>query len=83
MAVPHVSGLAALLATVNPSLTAAGLRAAIDGSAVDLGAPGQDPVFGYGRIDVARAVSAAAAAVEAPTETPAPPEPAPDPSDPE
>jgi subtilisin family serine protease len=88
MAAPHVSGLAALLATVNPTLTAAGLRAAIDGSAVDLGAPGLDPVFGYGRIDVARAVAAAAASVEPPTEEPAPPEPpleepAADPSDPE
>jgi thermitase len=85
MSAPHVSGLAALLATVNPSLTAAGLRAAIDGSAVDLGAPGLDPVFGYGRIDVAKAVSAAAAAVDQPAPAPAPPpaEPAPDPSDPE
>jgi subtilisin family serine protease len=85
MSAPHVAGLAALLATVNPSLTAAGLRAAIDGSAVDLGAPGLDPVFGYGRIDVAKAVSAAAAAVDQPAPAPAPPpaEPAPDPSDPE
>jgi serine protease len=88
MAAPHVSGLAALLATVNPSLTAAGLRAAINGSAVDLGAAGPDPVFGNGRIDVARAIAAAGAAVEPPAEEPAPEtppaeEPAPDPSDPE
>ena len=46
MAAPQVSGLAALVATVNPSLNAAGLRAVIDGSAVDLGAPGLDPLFG-------------------------------------
>jgi len=87
MAAPHVSGLGALLATVNPSLTAAGLRAAIISSAVDLGAPGRDPVFGYGRIDVARAVAAAAAGSEGPVEQPAPAdpveEPAPDASDPE
>jgi subtilisin family serine protease len=88
MAAPHVSGLAALLATVNPSLNAAGLRSAIDSSAVDLGTPGLDPVFGYGRIDVARAVAAAGAATEPPTEEPAPEpppleEPAADPSDPE
>ena len=66
MAVPHVSGLAALLATVNPSLNAAGLRSVIESSAVDLGAPGLDPVFGYGRIDVARAVAAAGASVAEP-----------------
>jgi thermitase len=89
MSAPHVSGLAALLATVNPSLTAAGLRAAINTSAVDLGTPGWDTFFGWGRIDVARAVAAAAAAVEPPVEEPPveePPvaqEPAPDPSDPE
>jgi thermitase len=88
MSAPHVSGLAALLATVNPSLTAAGLRAVIDGTAVDLGEPGLDPVFGYGRIDVARAVAAAGAAVEEPPSEIPPPseppaEPAPDPSNPE
>lgn len=83
MAVPHVSGLAALLATVNPTLTAAGLRQVIDSSAVDLGEPGLDPVFGYGRIDVARAVAAAGASVGAPAPAPAPEEPAPDASNPE
>jgi thermitase len=88
MAAPHVVGLAALLATVNPALNAAGLRAAIISSADDLGDAGYDPVFGWGRIDVARAVAAAAASVEPPAEEPAPEEPpaaepAPDPSDPE
>ena len=85
MAAPQVSGLAALVATVNPSLNAAGLRSVIDGSAVDLGAPGLDPLFGYGRIDAARAVAAAGASVGGPVEEPAPPppaeEPAPVPSD--
>jgi thermitase len=73
MAAPHVSGLAALLASVNPSLNAAGLRSVIESSAVDLGAPGPDPVFGSGRIDVARAVAAAGASVDqpAPQEPPA------------
>jgi thermitase len=78
MAVPHVSGLAALLATVNPSLTAAGLRAAITASADDLGAPGYDPEFGFGRINVARAVGAASGATEPEPEPPAE-EPAPGP----
>ena len=71
MAAPHVSGLAALLATVNPSLTAAGIRAAIIASAVDLGAPGLDPVFGFGRIDVASAVAAAGASTDPAPEPPA------------
>jgi serine protease len=88
MAAPHVSGLAALLATVNPSLNALGLRAAIVASARDLGDPGYDPLFGWGRIDVARAVAAVGAAMEPPVEEPAPDvppvaEPAPDPLDPE
>jgi subtilisin family serine protease len=83
-AVPHVAGLAALLATVNPTLNAAGLRQVIDSSAVDLGAPGPDPLFGNGRIDVARAVAAAGASVGEPAPAPEPtPEPAPDPSNPE
>jgi subtilisin family serine protease len=72
MAAPQVSGLAALVATVDPSLNAAGLRAVIDGSAVDLGAPGLDPLFGWGRIDAARAVAAAGASVGGPVEEPAP-----------
>jgi thermitase len=75
MAAPHVSGLAALLASVEPSLSAAGLRAAIIASADDLGAPGWDPVFGFGRIDVARGVAAAGAsepAPEPPAEEPPP-----------
>ena len=61
-------------------------RSVIDSSAVDLGAPGLDPLFGYGRIDAARAVAAAGASVGAPVEEPAPTpppaeEPAPEPSD--
>lgn len=53
MAAPHVSGALALL-------LAAGLepQAAIErllGTATDLGRPGRDDEFGYGRIDLARA----------------------------
>jgi thermitase len=85
MAAPHVSGLAALLATVNPTLGAAALRAVMASTAADLGAPGPDPEFGAGRIDVARAVGAAAASVGGgPVEEPAPQEPPvqPPPADP-
>ena len=72
MAAPHVSGLAALLATVNPGLDAAGLRWLIVSSARDVGAPGYDPQTGYGRIDVAAAVRAAGASID-PEPVPAPP----------
>jgi thermitase len=64
MAAPHVSGLAALLATVNPGLDAAALRWYIILSSRDVGAPGYDPEFGYGRIDVASAVRAVGASIE-------------------
>jgi subtilisin family serine protease len=84
MSAPHVSGLAALLATVNPGLNATGLRAVISSSVDDVGAPGHDPLFGWGRINVARAVAAAGAGEEPPPE-PEPPveEPAPGATGPE
>jgi thermitase len=82
MSAPHVSGLAALLATVNPGLDALGLRRVIVASARDTGAPGYDPEFGHGRIDVAAAVRAAGASIDP---VPAPPveEPPPVPTGPE
>ena len=52
---PHVAGLAAMLVPTlgrNPGA----IRAAIQGSADDLGAPGTDPHYGKGRINVARAL---------------------------
>jgi lantibiotic leader peptide-processing serine protease len=54
-ATPHVSGLAALMVERygrNPSQ----IKNAIRKSADDLGQPGNDPYFGAGRINVARAV---------------------------
>ncbi|MGH9274030.1 MAG: S8 family serine peptidase [Acidimicrobiales bacterium] len=70
MAAPHVSGaLAVLLGTgLSP-------QAAIDrllSTATDLGPAGRDSTFGYGRIDLARAVGPAPAATTTPT-TSAPP----------
>jgi subtilisin family serine protease len=55
MAAPHVTGLAALLVEDvgrNPGL----IRARIQQSADDLGAPGIDPYYGKGRINVGQAV---------------------------
>lgn len=59
MATPHVSGLAALLLSYNPTLKPADLRQIIQNSAHDLGDAGWDPYFGYGRIDAAAALDTA------------------------
>jgi len=52
MACPHVSGLAALILGVDPTLTPAEVRQIIRDGAVDLGPAGFDRAYGYGRIDV-------------------------------
>jgi len=51
MAAPHVSGLAALVASVRPDLTNEDIRQAIRSGSDDLGDRGFDEYFGYGRID--------------------------------
>ncbi|MBX6394859.1 MAG: S8 family serine peptidase, partial [Alicyclobacillaceae bacterium] len=56
MAAPHVAGLAALIWTQNPRLTAAQVREIVQRSAVDAGPPGKDPQYGYGVINVSAAV---------------------------
>jgi len=57
-AAPHVAGLAALVRSVNPALTAEEVRAAINANATDVGAPGFDIEFGNGRIDVGATIAA-------------------------
>ena len=54
MATPHVSGAAALVWDGHPRATAASVRAWLDAAALDLGARGRDPVFGFGRLDLAK-----------------------------
>ncbi len=56
MATPHVVGLAALIWSYAPSLSNAEVRTLIENSADDLGIPGWDPEFGYGRINAANAL---------------------------
>jgi subtilisin family serine protease len=63
MASPMVAGLAALMLEIRPDLTAAEVQQLLEASAVDLGAPGRDPVFGAGRIDAAAALRATRAYV--------------------
>jgi subtilisin family serine protease len=62
MATPFVSGLAGLALSLQPSLTPVEVSAALAAGADDLGPPGWDPEFGHGRINAARALTAAAAA---------------------
>ena len=57
MAVPHVSALAALLLSLRPDYSPADLRAVIQQTAIDVGDPGIDDFFGYGRIEADAAVA--------------------------
>jgi subtilisin family serine protease len=55
MATPFVSGVAALLA--GQGLTSQQIIDCLTSTADDLGLPGRDPVFGYGRVNAYRAVT--------------------------
>jgi subtilisin family serine protease len=60
-AAPHVAGVAALLLGANPHLTRSELYTVLTSTAVDLGEPGRDSVYGFGRVDAAAALNAALA----------------------
>ena len=57
-AAPIVTGIASLLLSRSPSLTAAQLRNILTSSARDVGAPGVDQFSGYGLVDAAAALAA-------------------------
>ncbi|MDX1611319.1 MAG: S8 family serine peptidase [Candidatus Thermoplasmatota archaeon] len=59
MSSPMVAGLAALVWSVDVLLTNAQVRCILIATAQDIGEPGHDPYFGFGRIDAAQAVQAA------------------------
>ena len=59
MAAPHVAGVAALVWSVNPELTAEQVRKILCDTADDLGPPGRDEKFGCGRVNAYKAVRAA------------------------
>lgn len=59
MSTPFVAGAAALVREVNPALDAESTRWILNRTSVDLGAPGFDPIFGWGRLDLAAAVEKA------------------------
>jgi thermitase len=56
MATPHVAGVAALIRTKNPTMTAAQARTKLDASVDDKGAPGRDPQYGFGRVNLVKAM---------------------------
>lgn len=56
MATPFVSGIAALVRDLHPDWDAKAVRAKIEKAADDLGAQGFDKEFGFGRVNVYKAV---------------------------
>jgi subtilisin family serine protease len=62
----YVSGIAALILERNPSLKPNDVRAILEKTARDLGAPGRDDLFGAGEADAFAAVTAAVASPSVP-----------------
>ena len=58
MAVPHVSGVAALVWSARPEAPAEAVREALQASARDLGPPGRDPGYGFGLVQARAALEA-------------------------
>jgi serine protease len=59
MACPQVSGIAALMLSANPSLSATQVRHILCETAIDLGVPGPDDEFGHGLVDAFAAIEQA------------------------
>jgi serine protease len=59
MASPHVAGVAALVRSIDPTLTPDQVETILESTAQDLGAPGKDSTFGWGLVDAYAAVKAA------------------------
>lgn len=62
---PITAGVVALMMSRRPDLPNTTIESLLYASAKDLGTPGRDTSFGYGRVDAAAAVAAAAAAAPA------------------
>jgi subtilisin family serine protease len=56
---PYIVGVAALLLSVEPTLTPDDLESILEGTARDRGTSGRDSAYGWGVVDAAAAVSAA------------------------
>ncbi len=57
MSSPHVAGLAGLIRAINPTLSNEDVINIIKESATDIGVPGKDKYFGYGEINVEKAIN--------------------------
>jgi serine protease AprX len=60
MATPHVAGAVALMVSANPGLTHDDIKMLLEETAVELGEPGKDNVYGSGRVDAYEAVLSSA-----------------------
>jgi subtilisin family serine protease len=67
---PLSAGLAALIMSANPSLTNTQVVEIINQNTDDIGAPGFDPYFGFGRINVYKSLVAATGTVPEPDTIP-------------
>ena len=67
---PVTAGVVALVMATNPALDSAGVENILFNTAIDLGAAGRDPFYGYGRVNAAGAVQAAKAALPVVDTTP-------------
>ena len=72
MAAPHVSAVAALVLSLNETLSNADVRAILETTSVDLGASGKDDEYGHGRVDAYNAVMNVPSQGSEPTATPHP-----------
>ena len=61
MAAPHVAGVVALIRAKNPTWNRAMVERQLLGTALDLGAPGRDDYYGFGRVRADTAVEATVA----------------------
>lgn len=67
---PLTAGVVALMLSANPALQPAQVDAILSSTAEDLGTPGRDDYFGYGRINADRAVAAAKSAATVDSQAP-------------
>ncbi len=66
MATPHVSGLVAMMLTIDPTLGTEEIRTILQETATDLLEPGFDEATGWGRIEAGAALAAVAAGLTTP-----------------
>jgi len=63
---PFVAAVAARVRAARPDLDAATVKSVLESSAVDIGEPGRDDVFGWGAVDADRALAAAVGVAQRP-----------------